>query len=127
MSYRRNHYKPARLASSPDEIFEVLLACPPGDDLIHCKLSIFGTGERGGSKTSERLRREVEKLSRGSITQEAMVNCVLDKVVEIYRAERASVRGDFDSGEGLRVSIEAVHGNGRGRAIEGSHLRWKRV
>jgi hypothetical protein len=56
-----------------------------------------------------------------------MVNSVLDKVVEIYHPERAIVRGDFDSGEGLRVSIEAVYGDGRGCTVKSSHLRGKRV
>jgi hypothetical protein len=102
-----------------------LLACPPDDDPTHGKLSIFGVGEHGGSKTSNRLGQEVEKLSRCSITQEAMVNSVLDKVIEIHRPKRATVRGDFDSGEGLRVSIEATYG-GRGRAVEGPQLRWKK-
>ena len=125
MSYRKNHYKLAKLASSPDEIFEVLLTCPPDDNLTHGTLSVFGIGKHR-SQTSKRLRQEVESLYRRSITQEAMVNCVLDKVVEIYRPVRAIVRGDFDSGEGLRISIEAAYGP-PGSAVEGSCLQWKKV
>ena len=101
------------------------MTCPPDDDVVHGKLSVFGVGDRAGSAKSDRLREKVEALCRHSITQEAIVNAVLDKVVEIYRPARAIVRGDFDSGEGLRVSIEAEYGD-RGRVVEGSHLQWKR-
>jgi hypothetical protein len=123
MSYRKNHSVPA-LAPSPDEIFDVLLACPPDDDLTHGKLRIFGVG--GGSEKSKRLRREVESLCRRSISQEAIVNSVLDKVVEIYHPAQATVRGDFDSGEGPYVSIEAAYTDSSRLAIERSHLQWKR-
>ena len=112
-------------AVAPDEILEVLLACPPDNIRTHGKLSIFGVGERDGSGSSRRLRKEVESLCQRPITQEAIVNSVLDKVVEIYRPPKATVRGDFDSGEGLRVSVEVTYADSGRRAIECSHLQWK--
>src|SRR5262249_26587904 len=104
-----------------------LLACPPDDDLTHGKLSIFGVGERGDREKSNRLREEVQSLCQRPITLEAIVNSVLDKVVEIYRPAQATVHGDFDSGEGLHVSIEAAYADSGRRAVERSHLQWKRL
>jgi hypothetical protein len=103
VSYRRNHNKPATPVSLPDEIFEILLASPPDHDPIHGKLTVFLSGNHARSKKSKCLRQEVETLSRRSITQEAMVNSVLDTVIEIYRPARAIVHGVFDFGVGLRV------------------------
>ena len=125
VSYRKNHRTSTDFALSADEIFEVLLACPPDDDLVHGKLSVFGVGKRAGKAKSNRLREEVELLCRHPIGQEAIVNSVLEKVVEIYHPARAAVRGDFDSGEGLRVSIEAAYSDSA-RALEGPHLQWKK-
>ena len=125
VSYRKNRSKPVAPAVLPDEIFEVLLACPPDDDLVHGKLTIFRSGDRPGSAKSNRLRKEVESLCRKSITQEAIVNSVLEKVVEIYRPVRAIVHGDFDSGEGLRVSIEAIYCDSSPCEVESSHLQWR--
>jgi hypothetical protein len=125
VSYRKNHSKPAAPAVSPDEMFEVLLTCPPDEDRVHGKLSVFGLGDRAGSAKSNRLRKEVESLCRKSITQEAIVNSVLEKVVEIYRPVLATVHGDFDSGEGLRVSIEAIYGDSGPCEVESSHLQWR--
>jgi NADPH-dependent 7-cyano-7-deazaguanine reductase QueF len=126
VSYRRNHTEPTTVVLSPDEIFEFLLVCSPDDDPIHGKLAVFLSGNHARRVKSKSLRQEVKKLSRRPITQEAMVNCVLDKVVEIYRPESATVRGDFDTGEGLRISIEVAYGDRPRRAIENSHLQWKR-
>ncbi len=95
-------------APSPAEVVEFILICPHTKERIHGKLTVLHLNDRQ-KKASVCLHSYVDSLCRNPVTQEEVVNRVLDKLLDVYHPGEAKVRGDFDPGEGLRISIEAVY------------------